>query len=111
MEKGLTIEDRQAIQRLMKRVQSVLGEPDAFAVAFGSKARGQATAHSDLDLLIVLSRDDFRIRRMVFDLAYEVYLETDVMIAPLVLSREALDALKRSGRRLAREIERDGVRV
>jgi hypothetical protein len=44
-------------------------------------------------------------------LAYEVYLETDVMIAPLVLSRGALDALKQSGRRLAREIERDGVAV
>jgi hypothetical protein len=40
-----------------------------------------------------------------------VYLETDVMIAPLVMSQEALDTLRQSGRRLAREIERDGVPV
>jgi predicted nucleotidyltransferase len=111
MESGLTFEDRQAIQRLMARVRSALGEADAVAIAFGSKARGEATTDSDLDLLVVLSRDDFRIRRLIFDLAYEVYLETDVMIAPLVLSRGALDALKQSGRRLGREIERDGVAV
>ena len=55
--------------------------------------------------------DDLPIRRHIFDLAYEVFLETDVLISPLVLSREGLATLKRNGRRLARDIERDGVAV
>ena len=110
MESGLTVADTRAINRLLERVRVAIDER-ASAVVFGSKARGRATAESDVDLLVILSRDDFPTRRLVFDLAYEVYLETDVMIAPLVLSGAAFDALKQSGRRLAREIERDGVRV
>jgi hypothetical protein len=34
-----------------------------------------------------------------------------VLISPLVISREGFAALKRSGRRIIRDIERDGVPV
>ena len=101
--------DRDAVRRLLAGVRQQSGQSEVTAVIFGSKARGEAGAESDLDLLVILDRDDLAIKRGIFDLAFEVFLETDVLISPLVLSQERLAALKRSGRRLIRDIERDGV--
>jgi predicted nucleotidyltransferase len=107
----LTRVEREAVHILLERIRHELHSARVSATVFGSRARGEGDPESDLDLLVVLERDDFETRQRVFDLAYEVYLETDVMIAPLVMSQEALDTLRQSGRRLAREIERDGVPV
>ncbi len=107
----LSSADRQAVHTFLARIRDELNLSTVTATVFGSRARGEGRPVSDLDLLVVLERDDFATRRRIFDLAYEVYIETDVMIAPLVISRAALDTLKQSGRRLAREIEHDGVPI
>jgi predicted nucleotidyltransferase len=93
------------------RVREAFPEENASGILFGSRARGEGGTDSDMDLLVVLTTDDLAVRRRVFDLAYEVFLETDVLISPLVLSRDNFAVLRRAGRRLARDIERDGVAV
>ena len=111
MDQGLTSRDREAIRLLLVRVRELLGDPETSAAVFGSKARGEAGADSDIDLLLVVGHDDLPVRRQIFDLAFDVFLETDVLISPLVVSRETLADLKRSRRRLIRDIERDGMPV
>lgn len=111
MTRALMAAEREAVREFLERVRRDLQQADASAVVFGSRARGEAGPESDLDVLVALDRDDFPIRRRVFDLAYEVFLATDVLISPLVISREGFAALKRSNRRIVRDIERDGVPV
>jgi predicted nucleotidyltransferase len=107
----LSSAEHQAVHTFLARIRDELSVSTVTATVFGSRARGEGRPESDLDLLVVLERDDFATRRRIFDVAYEVYIETDIMIAPLVISRGALNTLKQSGRRLAREIERDGVPI
>ena len=108
---ALTEREREAVNLFLGKVRVTFPNEEVAGTLFGSRARGGGRPDSDLDVLIVVSVDDLPIRRHVFDLAYEVFLETDVLISPLVLSRDGLATLKRNGRRLAREIERDGVAV
>jgi uncharacterized protein len=108
---SLTQVEREAVSAFLDRIRRDLPTAMVSATVFGSRARGEGGPESDLDLLVVLDRDDLPVRCQVFDLAYEVFLETDVLISPLVVSRHGFATLQQSGRRLGREIERDGVLV
>jgi len=57
-------------------------------ILFGSTARGEATVASDVDLLVITSEEDFRLRRNLIGLAYDILLETGVNLSVKVLSRD-----------------------
>lgn len=107
----LTEQEREAVGLFLRRVRDTFPHEEVAGILFGSRARGEGRADSDVDVLVVLRTDDLPIRRHIFDLGYEVFLRTDVLISPLVVSREGFATLKQQGRRLVREIERDGVPV
>ena len=76
---------------------------------FGSKARGDFTKDSDLDVAVVLKHADYRTKCAVIDLAYEELLKTDVEISPLVFSQDEYERQRREGFPIIGEIERDMV--
>ena len=55
---------------------------------FGSEARGEATAESDIDVLIVVEPDDARVslEDRIIDLAFDANLEFGVYISPRVVT-------------------------
>ncbi len=57
---------------------------------FGSRARGNATIESDLDVLVVVDRLDHEIERYISDCAWEAGFPDDVIIVPIVISFETL---------------------
>ena len=111
MIRPLTTDERGAVTRFLVSVREAFPDQDVSGTLFGSRARGEGDAESDVDVLVVVTSDDLPVRRRIFDLAYEVFLQTEVLVSPLVLSREGLAELRQNGRRLAKEIERDGVAV
>ncbi len=103
--------DRNAVEAFLARVRAEVGPLREPAVVFGSAVRGEATAESDVDILLVLDREDEDVRRKVFDLAFEVFLESDVLVSPLVMSPKRVADWRRAGRRLIRDVQQDGVVV
>jgi predicted nucleotidyltransferase len=59
---------------------------------FGSKARGQSNAESDLDVLVVLPQSNWQDERRVYELSFAVGLRHDVLLSPVVFTREELAA-------------------
>jgi predicted nucleotidyltransferase len=76
---------------------------------FGSRARGEAHEHSDVDLLVMVDELTSVERREVGDHAAEALLRFDVLLAPLALSSEHFAQLRERGRTLAREVDGDGI--
>jgi predicted nucleotidyltransferase len=61
--------------------------PVAELLLFGSRARGEGDEESDLDLLIVTSQPvDWRLRAAMVNALFEIELEHDVILSPLVVA-------------------------
>ncbi|MFQ6014237.1 MAG: nucleotidyltransferase domain-containing protein [Anaerolineae bacterium] len=76
---------------------------------FGSKARGDFTSDSDLDVLIVLIEQDSQLRDEVRLIAARVSLEYDVLINTHVINCERWAALHRERAPYWQNVQRDGV--
>lgn len=77
---------------------------------FGSYARGEATAESDVDCLVLLDRVDDTDDRAITDLAADlVWQIAGVVVSPMVMSVDQFDAWKATERRTPLEIDREGV--
>jgi len=78
---------------------------------FGSRARGDETPESDLDVLIVVDYLDHAIEKYISDCAWEVGFPEDIIIVPVAIS---LDTLKNSPLResaFISNVYREGISV
>jgi len=57
---------------------------------FGSRARGDASADSDLDVFVVVEDATRDIEKYVSDCAWEAGFEQDVVIVPVVVSQDKI---------------------
>ena len=78
---------------------------------FGSRARGDAVAESDLDVLIVVNHLDHSIERYISDCAWEAGFPEDIVVMPVAIS---INAIKNSPIRKSvfiRKIYHEGIAV
>ena len=79
---------------------------------FGSAARGDWTEASDLDVLVLLSADDTSAADEISRLAFHMgVVERGILIRPLILTEVQFRHLLERERRLALDIERDGLEL
>ncbi len=78
---------------------------------FGSRARGDAVAESDLDVLIVVNHLDHSIEKYISNCAWEAGFPEDIVVMPVAIS---IDAIKNSPIRKSvfiRKIYHEGIAV
>jgi predicted nucleotidyltransferase len=78
---------------------------------YGSKARGQAHAESDLDLLLIVKNGSGELKRELRWGGYLLAAKTDVLPSILAYTEEEWESRKRSGSSFRKAAERDAVRV
>jgi len=77
---------------------------------FGSRARGDATSDSDLDVFVVVEHATPNIERFISDCAWETGFAQDVVIVPVVVGKDRIDGpLKESVFIL--NVYREGIEV
>lgn len=75
-------------------------------VVYGSRARGKATKYSDLDLYIELNANvNPALRRRIREIAWEVSLDSGVVISTLVASERL------NGQPILKAIQAEGIPV
>lgn len=80
-------------------------------VIYGSKARGQAHAESDVDVLLIVENDAAELKRDLRWIGYLLAAKTDVLPSILAYTEAEWESRRRSGSTFRKAVERDGVRV
>jgi predicted nucleotidyltransferase len=79
---------------------------------FGSYARGQARADSDVDVAVVLDRiEDISERILPMEIAGDLIVEQGLVITPIVLSKDEMAFLRKREDLLADNLEREGISI
>ncbi|MBI5970185.1 MAG: nucleotidyltransferase domain-containing protein [Deltaproteobacteria bacterium] len=68
-ERYLTASEREGVRLFVKRVRARFGDKILKCCIFGSKVRGDYKPDSDIDILLVVDSDDWRIRDEISDIA------------------------------------------
>ncbi len=107
----LTVGERRAVDAFSAAVRARFGARVREVTLFGSRARGDAHAESDIDLCVVIDGLTWREARDVDGITADVLERHDVVLSPFVLSSERMTLLRARERRIADEIARDGIPV
>ena len=76
---------------------------------FGSKARGQGSQDSDLDVMIEIPDYDHVMVAEIDDIIYQINLEHDVFISALVFGKDELEEGPMSEAPIYKVIQREGI--
>lgn len=105
----LTQREQEALARFREALRSLLGENLLSLRLFGSRARGEGTEESDLDVLVVLQKKDRAVCRRIVEESLEVDLVYDTNLAPTILSADEYRQNQEYGTPFYRNVEREGV--
>ncbi|MFO7870669.1 MAG: nucleotidyltransferase domain-containing protein [Kiritimatiellia bacterium] len=108
---ALSEHERQALSRFKSMLREALSDEEPEARLFGSKARGDDGADSDLDVLVTVSGDDWHICDKVYDITTDLLLETGICISAKTVSRNKFEEMCRGGSSFANNVVRDGVPI
>lgn len=98
-----------ALRDYAGRVRKSLGPRVRGLRLFGSWARGEAHAHSDVDVWVLIDSLDPVTRNVPFEAAQETLLEHGVDLTATVMDEREWQHLLGRERRIARDIEREGI--
>lgn len=78
---------------------------------FGSRARGEATEESDLDVLVIVESLDHAAEKYVSECAWEAGFPEDVVIVPVTISLDAITSSPMQNSVFIRHALRNGIPV
>lgn len=101
--------EHQAVASFLALLQQQYPKRVLQTILFGSKARGDSRPWSDIDILIVVDRDDWHLSHAISNLAANVSLEYDVLIGPRVIGQERWERMKERRFSLYQNIAAEGI--
>jgi predicted nucleotidyltransferase len=97
------------LRELKSSLKSFLGDQLVSMVLYGSMARGDYHDASDIDVAIIVRGLTRRLKGQILDEVARLELEHHMPLSVLVFSDEEFNHLKRRERRIALDIEREGI--
>ncbi len=101
--------DLHAAKTLKERI-SAFTPPLDFRL-FGSRARGDADEFSDMDIFMEFETVDRELKMKVKDVAWEMTLETGIIVTTLLFSRYEIEESPLRSSPIVRVIMEEGVQV
>lgn len=100
---------KEAISRYLAILHQKYKNQISEVILFGSFARGESDQESDVDLLIVTTNGSQNLKDEISMACFDIILETDVILSPLVIDRETYEWHKNYRDPFYNSIWRDGI--
>jgi predicted nucleotidyltransferase len=102
---------RPALQEFVTRLRQALPQNVLEIRLFGSEARGDATAESDIDVFVVVQPDSDRVRLedAIIDIAFDVNVSFGVYISPRVVTTAIVNDPVRRETPFYKNVAREGI--
>ena len=100
---------RKAVEEFVRRALDRYGDRIESIILFGSVARGEAGEESDIDILVVTKKEDFRLRRMLIEIAFDILLNTGENISVKALSKDEFE--RRKNFSFLRNVISEGIKI
>jgi len=107
----LTFEENMIVTELKDTLKGSLGDRVYRIVLFGSKARGDYDEESDIDLAIIVKGLTREMRNYILETVADLEIKYLIPLSTLVISEEGFEKLKKRERRIALDIENEGILV
>lgn len=104
-----TDEKHPVLKDIKKALAKLLGERLITLTLFGSRARGDYTEESDIDIAIIVRGLTPQLKREVYEAIADVELKHDTPVSAIAFSEEEFKHLKQRERAIALAIEREGI--
>jgi len=101
--------EKKAIRLFETRLRHIFSKRLIVLKIYGSIVREERWEESDLDILVLVRDLSWEEKRRVWNKATNVNIECDTMISPLVLKPEEFQELRDRERRIALDIDREGI--
>ena len=101
----------EVVHAVKRRLAAMCGPRLVKLCLFGSRSRGDHSPNSDIDVAAVIRGLDRREKMAVLDAVAQIEFERSTAISALVLSETVFAELLARERRIALDIERDGIPV
>ena len=102
-------EVRAAIAAYVRRVATDYAGEVLSITLYGSQARGEADAESDIDLFVAVRRATTAVRQALADLAWQIQFEHDVVISDVVRGADQLSRMQAERFPYYQNLEREGI--
>ncbi|WP_342770823.1 MULTISPECIES: nucleotidyltransferase domain-containing protein [unclassified Methanoculleus] len=100
---------RPVVHEFTAKAREACGDAIEEIILFGSVARGDDRPDSDIDILVITSREDFHLREYLTGLAFDLLMLTGERLSVKVISRADLASHRQYP--FIRHVLHDGVAV
>jgi len=100
--------EKLALNELKFRLEGLLGYKPTI-ILYGSKARGDFDTDSDIDVAIIVEGLTKDIKEEILDIVVEIETKYLTPLSTLILSKDEFERLKIRERRIAIDIENEGI--
>jgi predicted nucleotidyltransferase len=107
----LELRERFAIQVLVERLTQAFPDQILATTLFGSKARGDDSAESDIDILVITTSKDWQVARKLRQIGARVSLEQDVLFNIHVVDHIQWAEMERAQSTYWRNVRQDGIEL
>ncbi|MCD6569744.1 MAG: nucleotidyltransferase domain-containing protein [Deltaproteobacteria bacterium] len=107
----LTTKEKEIIEKFKRRIEDRFPDEILKILVFGSKARGDATEKSDIDIIVVTSSDDWRKGDEIREIGYGLDEEINYKLSIQVIPESHISYLKHNNFQFIKNIEAEGITI
>lgn len=108
---ALPEKEKKAVREFIAAVRKAYGSKIQRAALFGSKARGDADRYSDIDILLIVTDDDWKFRKAVSGISSDIALRYDVLLDIRMISASRWQYMADIKSGLYQNISRESVPI